>query len=169
MSLNSSDVLARLERLERSNRRMRLVCLASLSVPLLTLVGWQTANPVAEILRVRRLEVVDERGVPLVTLGKERTGDGGSVVLRDRLGEKRSWWQVGPNSGAFAILSEDKDDQKNATAGISVGPRKAEISLFSGNGAALSAGVRNEQPRLDLWSSQGKNLFGAPWTTNQKR
>jgi len=155
--------LARLERLERSNRRMRVFCALSLVAPLAAVVGWQVQEPVPDVLRAHRIEVVNATGVPMIVLSVDRTGDGGNVTLRDRLGEKRSWWQVGPGTAAFAMVSEGNQDAQNATVGLSVAPRKAELSLFSGNGAAVSTGVRNEQPRLDLWNAKGTSLFSAPF------
>lgn len=155
------DVLARLERLERSNRRLRWIAGLGFAFPLLAIAGWQSAVP--DVLRVHRLEVVDSRGVPYVTLAPERTGSGGSIVLRDQMGEKRSWWEVGPGTAALGMVSEDNADAHNSTLGFSVAPRRAEVDLIAGDGASLSASLKDEKPRLDIWSRDGKSLFGAPF------
>jgi len=150
----------RVERLEKKNRFLSLALGFCLSVPLLALAGWQAAP---DTLRVRRLEVVDERGVPLVTLAPTRNNEGGSIVLRDSAGERRSWWQSGPNSSALTLNSQTPDGQGDTTLGMAVGPKSAKMTMIGKSGSTLSAALENEEPRLDLWNAKGVLLFGAPW------
>jgi len=165
--LESSELLARIERLERRNRVLTRLCALTLAVPALALVGWQSVGA-PEVIRARRIEVVDERGVPLVTLGTDRTSDGGVVTLRDKLGEKRSWWQVGPGTAALTLNSDSADGTSDSTLGLSVGPKSSRMSLLSKDGASLSASMQGNQPKIELYNTRGGPLFIAPWTPAKK-
>ncbi len=154
------QLAARVERLERRNRFLSLGLAMCLSVPLLALLGWQSAP---ETLRVRRLEVVDERGVPLVTLAPTRNNEGGSIVLRDSSGERRTWWQSGLNSSALTLNSQTDVGEGDTTLGLAVGPKTAKLTMIGKSGSTMSASLENEEPRLDLWNAKGNLLFGAPW------
>jgi hypothetical protein len=157
--MESQELIARVERLERKNRMLTLMCGFCMLVPMLALVGWQNASDTA---RVKRLEVVDDRGVPLITLGAGRNGEGGSIVLRDSMGEKRSWWEVGPQSGAFTLNSAKGDGTNDTTLGLNVGPKTARMSMISQNGALLSANIQGDDPQVELYNSKGSTLFAAP-------
>jgi hypothetical protein len=128
-------------------------------MPLMAIVGWQNAS---DTVRVKRLEVVDDRGVPLITLGGARGNEGGSIILRDGLGEKRSWWEVGPEKGAFTLNSAKSDGTNDTTLGLQVGPKTARMSIISRSGAMLSANMNDDDPQLELYNAKGTTLFAAP-------
>lgn len=161
-SVDTSDLVARIERLERRNRRLTLLCLA---LPLLAVAGWTQAGPGS--LQVRRLEVVDERGVPLVILAPERGGVGGGITLRDANGERRAWFTSNPDGAALTMNREGKDGEGDSTLGLSVGPRNGRLSILSRNGAALSATMQGDQPKVELYNVKGAPLFVAPWVTKK--
>ena len=162
-TIETSDLLARIERLERRNRALTLACLV---VPVLALVGWHQAGPPA--LQVRRLEVVDERGVPLVVLAPERKGAGGGITLRDANGERRAWFTAQPDGAALTLNREGKDGEGDSTLGLSVGPRMGRLSILSRNGASLSANMQGDQPKVELFNTKGAPLFVAPWVTGKR-
>jgi hypothetical protein len=155
-----AELLTRIERLEQKNRRLTLACAVCMLVPGLALVGWQNAN---DTVKVKRLEVVDDHGVPLITLGATRGNDGGSIILRDAQGEKRSWWEVGPEKGAFTLNSAKPDGSNDTTLGLQVGSKNARMSMISKNGAMLSANMNGDNPQLELYNSKGATLFMAPF------
>ncbi|MEA2554175.1 MAG: hypothetical protein QOJ65_2351 [Fimbriimonadaceae bacterium] len=159
------DLTLRVERLERSNGRLKLMCAASLALPIIAIAGWQDARPsVPDMLRVRKLEVVDSKGVPMVTLGTGRNSEGGTVTLRDKNGERRAWWTASPEGSNLALMKEkDPSMDGSNTAGLSVSQSSAEMNLIGPKNGMLSATVRDDQPRLDLWSPKGASLFAAPW------
>ena len=139
MSPDPSEIQVRLSRLERQNRWLTLFCCISLSVPLFAIVGWQTAKDAgqssSDVLKVSRLEVVDSHGVPLVTLGADRASEGGMIMLRDKLGEKRTWWQAGPRTANLTFSSEDTQGENDTTLGFTVGPDLAKILLIGKSGS----------------------------------
>lgn len=160
-----NDLVARIERLERRNRILTLLFGASLGFPLLAVLGWQATTPIQDVVRAKRIEVMDDKGVPVVQLGVERSGDGGSITLRDKLGERRSWWQVGPGTAAFTLNSanEDSTESGNSTLGLSVDPKNSKLALIGPGGSLLTAGIGEDQPRIELWSVKGLNLFQVPF------
>lgn len=162
-SVDTSDLVARIERLERRNRRLTALLLA---LPVLGLIGWTQAGPAS--LQVRRLEVVDERGVPLVILAPERGGIGGGITLRDANGERRAWFTANPDGAALTMNREGKDGEGDSTLGLSVGPRNGRMSILSRNGASLSASMQGDQPKVELYNAKGGPLFVAPWVTPKK-
>ena len=166
-SMEQDQVLARLNRLEQKNRVLTVLCALSLSVPILSIAGWQSVKgdsaPPADVLRVKRLEVVDARGVPLVTLSPDRLSEGGMITLRDKLGEKRSWWQAGPGTSQLTLSSEDAQGQNDNTLGFTVGPDSSKVLLIGKSGAMISAEMSKDGPHLDLLNQTGKSLFSAPW------
>jgi hypothetical protein len=158
MQEDSTAMVRRIEKLERSNRTLMA---ALIGLGLLGVVGWRT-QPTPEALKVSKLEVVDGRGVPMVILETGRKGEGGQITLRDSLGEKRGWWQVSPD-GSSLTMSAESGSENASTAGFGVTPKSARVSLISPKGASLSAAIEADQPRLDLYNPAGKVLFGAPW------
>ncbi len=153
----SSDLLIRIERLERRNRLLTGLLLA---MPLLAIVGWRQSIP--SNLQVRRLEVVDARGVPLVTLAPERAGIGGSIVLRSANGERRGWFSATQEGAALTLNREGKDGEGDSTLGLTVGPQNGRMNIVSRKGSSLSAGVQNDRPKVELFDSKGTSLFVAP-------
>ena len=155
----------RVERLERANRRLTTLCGGCLLLPILALCGWQeTGQPIPEVLRVHELQVVDQRGVPMVTLATGRSEEGGAITLRDKNGERRAWWISNPAGSSLALAKEkDPKVEGSNTAGFSVSQSSAEMNLIGPGNGMLSATVRDDQPRVDLWSAKGKSLFAAPW------
>lgn len=154
---NVDELVARVERLERRNR---ILTGALLFLPLLAAIGWvQTDN----VLRVKRLEVVDDHGVPLVTLSADRLEEGGMITLRDKQGEKRAWWQAGPGTSSLTLNSEGQDGTGDSTLGLTVGPKRSGVSMISKGGASLNAGMQGDNPKVELYDGKGHPLFVAPW------
>ncbi|CAN5452343.1 hypothetical protein BH11ARM1_BH11ARM1_16060 [soil metagenome] len=148
---------ARITRLERQNRVLLIVCLA---LPIATLVGWKSQS---DTIQAKRIEIVDDHNVPLVILEKSRTGEGGSIILRDKNGEKRSWWEVAPETGALTLNSAKADGTNDTTLGIQVGPGNARMAIISKAGASLAATMEGDNPQLEMSSAKGSSLFSAPW------
>jgi hypothetical protein len=154
----TSDIELRLARLERRNRWMGIGLMA---MAVLAAVGWRQAGP--ERVQVRRLEVVDDRGVPLVTIGAERGAVGGAITLRAANGERRLWLSATNDGAAIAMSREGADDGGDTCAGLSVGTDRARLSLLGSGGASLSAAVESDRPKVELFDKKGASLFVAPW------
>jgi hypothetical protein len=158
--VESHELIARIERLERRNRYLTLACGLCLSIPLLAIIGWQSPSDTA---RVKRLEIVNDKNVPLITLDASRTGEGGSIIMRDSQGEKRAWWEVAPEKGAFTLTSAKPDGTNDTTLGLQVGPKNARVAIISKNGALLSSSMEADTPQIEMYGTKGNVLFAAPW------
>ena len=100
----------------------------------------------------------------MVILSTGRSHECGSIVLRDKLGERRGWWNSNSDGSSLALSTEGPQGEEGAsTAGFSVAGGTAEMNLLGLNGAMLSASVKEHEPRLDLWGLNGASLFSAPW------
>ena len=146
----------RVARLERANRR--LLALWGLTLATAFAVGFQKTT---DVVRARRFEVVDARGVPLAILAAGRTEGGGELILRDRDGERRANLTAEPGSASLG-LQGGKADDPSGTAALRSDANGAALGLL-GARASLTATVRRDQPRLSLTDARGKEAFGAPW------
>ena len=104
------DLERRLLSLERSNRRLRLAVGALSTFALLATVGWRSApTPPADLLRVRRLQVMGRNGTAEIELRADAPNDGGSIVVSDAYGQPKAelstqhrgaWLQIGETTDA---------------------------------------------------------------------
>lgn len=146
-STTSQDHNSRLDALERSNRRQRFL-IALLALALAVLVMSQTAPTLAQaqqgnsqILTVRELRVVDERGVERVRVagklpdpiirGKRlpRQGAVSGILIYDADGDERGGYVTNQNGDAFLSL-DAKDNQQ--TLFIANRDGGANMSVWSG-------------------------------------
>lgn len=146
----------RVARLERANRR--LLTLWGLTLAVASAFGFQRAT---DVVRARRFELVDARGVPLATLAPGRTEGGGELTLRDRDGERRVNLTAEPGSASLGLQGGRADDP-SGTAALRSDANGAALGLL-GAKASLTATVRRDQPRLSLTDARGKEAFAAPW------
>jgi hypothetical protein len=164
MTAEHQNLLQRVERLERSNRRLGLVSAACLLVPALALLGWRQAPTIPDVIQTHKLEIVDQHGVPLVTLNGGRNDEGGAVTLRDKDGERRAWWTASPDGSNLGLVKErDIKTEGSYTVGMSVAANAAEVNLISPANGMSSMTVRDDKPRIELWGIKGNSVFAAPF------
>lgn len=91
---------ARVRKLEKSKRRLVITCFG---LAALTLVGLlQRSTPVAEVLRARRFQVVDDSGLVRIELRHDSTETG--LFMRDAAGDTRlGAAQFAHGGGGFAL------------------------------------------------------------------
>ncbi len=164
MNTDNTQLIARIEQLERANRRLMLAAISGMIAPVLVIAGWKQAPTVPDVLQAHKLEIVDQHGVPLVTLNTGRNDEGGAVTLRDKDGERRAWWTSSPDGSNLGLVKEhDPKKEGSYVAGMSVGATAAEMNLISPQNGMLSATIRDDKPRLDLWGIKGNSVFAAPF------
>lgn len=120
--------------------------------------GFQTAS---DVLRARRIEVVNAKGVPLAVLGPARNDAGGELILRDREGERRANLSV-EVGGASLGLQGGRIDDPTGTAALHADATGAALGLLGARASATVA-VRKEKPRIATTNAQGRETFAAPW------
>ena len=147
---------ARVARLERANRR--LLALGGVALAALVLLGAQT---VGDVVRARRFELIDDRGVPLAILAPARDGAGGELTLRDREGERRASLRAEPDAASLDLQGGRPDDPAG-TAALRADGQGAALGLV-GAKASVIAEVRKERPRVATTDARGRETFAAPW------
>jgi hypothetical protein len=164
--MDSIDTLSRrLDRLERENRNLRRLGLAGCGiVSCFVLAAWRSArvDPM-DTLQVHKLEVLDPRGVPMITLSPTRNNTGGSIVLRDNSGDKRSWWETDAGTARIVFESPTGKADERTIAGLATMPGKAQMSLLGASGSSVLNTVQNDRPSVTIQDSAGRSLFSAPW------
>ena len=162
---SSNDIAVRVARLERENRNLKRAALIGAGVmSCLLLAAWRTPQAnVTDTLQVHRLEVVDSRGVPMVALGLTRNGAGGSIVLRDSTGDKRSWWETEMGQSRIVFESPTGKGEQRTVAGLSTTPERSQLSLIGPMGASIQSYVQGDRPNMSLQDTNGRQLFTAPW------
>ncbi len=153
----------RIQRLERTNRRLCWVAAVGVAFPVLTLAGFQQTDTV-DLVRAKKIEVVDSRGIPFITLEPTRANDGGSITLRDGSGDRRAWFTSGVGTARLGMVSGD-EDSPTSTLGLNVEPKQSHVSLSSGR-ASANTSVDEEQPHLELIGHEGRPVFYAPVRTS---
>jgi hypothetical protein len=161
----TDQLAARLDRLERENRLLRRIGLAGCGfLSCLVLGAWRSAKVEAmDTLQVHRLEVLDSRGVPMITLAPTRGDAGGTIILRDSSGDKRSWWETDAGAARIVFESPTGKTDERTIAGLSTVPGKAQISLLGTSGGSFLGVVQSNRPSITLQDPSGKPLFSAPW------
>lgn len=147
----------RLLRLERANRR--LLALWGLTIAAALAMGAQTVTN--DLVRARRIELVNEHGVPLAVLAPSRSGNGGELTLRDRDGERRAYLTVEPGSASLGLQGGKADDPAG-TAAVRADGDGAVMGLV-GSRASATVSVRKDHPKLATTDAKGRETFTAPW------
>ena len=159
---DQQDLMLRVSKLERQNLLLKIVGVAIVAT--FGLAGWRFSAPTKfDAIQVRQLEVVDGHGVPVVTLTSTRNDSGGSIVLRDQSGDKRSWWESDAGSSRMIFQSPEPSGEGATIAGMSVVPGRAQISLLGAKGASLMESIQADSPSIAITNSNGATVFAAPW------
>ncbi|HWD40560.1 MAG TPA: hypothetical protein VG944_17055 [Fimbriimonas sp.] len=152
----------RVRRLERANSRLRTVSVLGCLCFAAALFGFKTQGP-ESLIQARKLQIVDNQGVPVVTMEPGRQG-GASIVLRDESGDRRVWITSEGGTSRLGMICGDEDSPK-ASVGLSAEASQATLSL-SGGKATGSMSVRGQKPSVELVGDNGQTLFVAPWRKN---
>ena len=142
--------------LERTNRLLVGACAC---FALLLVYGFQNEGP-SDLIRTKRLEVMDDKGVPVVTLAPSRSG-GGELVIRDESGDRRAWLTSGKGAARLGMLS-GTEDSPTSSVGFGVEPNHARLAL-AGSKATASVAVDVEAQSVELSAPDGHVLFSAPY------
>lgn len=153
------------ERLERLEGRMRVVMTGwVLSVAVFVLLGvtaQQTASQ-PEVLRARRIEVVDAAGRQRIGLGVAADGIS-HLSLRDAGGQIRTMLGVAPDGSGSALGFHDAAGEIRAVLGIAPdGMTWLTLRDAAGQMRLRLAVFPDGSPRLTLHDAAERVLFRAP-------
>jgi hypothetical protein len=129
MNDRNGAVSSRLNQLEKSNRRMKLLGLAAFSV--IAMGATQNSSNVPDLVRAQRFQVVDNRGNVLADLGTFGDKHHPNLIIYDSKGVLRAAIGIdanSDNSGASAF--DHKGVLRATTAMTETGPSKGTSGNF---------------------------------------
>ena len=164
--------MCELTKIQRLEWKVRLLTFASiLSVLIIVACGWTFRQQQSDMLRVRQIVIVDEKGTERVWIGapvpdpiiqgqrQKRSGPVSGIILLDAKGNERGGYVTSDGSGeVFMSLDSEKTQETLFLANPGGG---SHLSIFDGQGNLARIGVLNNQPTL-LLRRAGNTLFEQP-------
>ncbi len=166
--------MGELTKIQRLEWRVRVLTFALiLSVLIIVACGWTFRQQQSDVLRVRQIVIVDEKGTERVWIGapvpdpivqgqrQKRSGPVSGIILLDAKGNERGGYVTSDGSGeVFMSLDSEKAQETLFLANPGGG---AHLSIFDGQGNLARIGVLNSQPTL-LLRRAGNAVFEQPQT-----
>jgi len=163
-----------LTKIQRLEWKVRVLTFASiLSILIIVACGWTFRQQQSDVLRVRQIVIVDEKGTERVWIGapvpdpivqgqrQKRSGPVSGIILLDATGNERAGYVTSDGSGeVFMSLDSEKAQETLFLANPGGG---AHLSIFDGQGNLARIGVLNSQPTL-LLRRAGNAVFEQPQT-----
>lgn len=150
------DIEARIEKLERTNRRYRHGIVALLSC-VIALGAFAMDDGIPDVVRARRFEVVDTSGMTLAEVGSDATG---GRVVTVRRGGGGAMLFTNDQGGAIGLLSPDGKVPFRAgvspMGGLLVLTNRADQFVMMAAADDSSAGA------MVLFDKDGRELWHAP-------
>ena len=137
----------RLSALERQTRYLKIYAGIASTALLLTLYGFHSAQ-VQDEVRTKKLQIVDDQNVPLITLEGGRMG-GGSIVIRDSTGERRAWLTAEQNAAQLGMVSGDPESP-TASVGLDVAPNHAHLGVLGAKASSSISARRSPRKPFGL-------------------
>src|SRR5262245_11013385 len=164
--------MSELMKIQRLERKITLLTFGwLLSLLIVVACGWTFRQQPPDVLRVREVVIVDEKGTERVWIGapvpdpivqgqrQKRAGPVSGVILLDAKGNERGGYVTSDGSGeVFMSLDSEKAQETLFLANPGGG---AHLSIFDGQGNLARIGVLNNQPTL-LLRRAGNTLFEQP-------
>ena len=150
-------VVARLEKVEQQNRRLKTVGIVVLALAVAGMVMGQ-AMPRARIVEAEGFVLKDGAGkvrAKLYVVGK----DGPGLALLDENGKDRAWLGVGKYGPRLTVYDENGKDR----VGLGVSKYGAGLTVYDENGKDRAwLGVGKYGPRLVQYDENGKTIWSTP-------
>jgi hypothetical protein len=169
MEVLAVSELTKIQRLEHKIRFLTFGWLLSLLI--VVACGWTFRQQQSEVLRVRQVVIVDDKGTERVWIGapvpdpivqgqrQKRSGPVSGVILLDAKGNERGGYVTSDGAGeVFMSLDSEKAQETLFLANPGGGPH---LSIFDGQRNLARIGVLNDQPTLVLRRA-GNTVFEQP-------
>ena len=161
--MSETELIQRLERLERAHRRLKGFALAALLLAT-SLVTIYATQPVPQKITAHGFDVVDDSGRARVSMGMPSGRP--SVWLRDAQGKMRVMVMISPDDAGIDVL----DAQEEPRAALTVNPNgKSYIGLLgpgSGESGVYMTTAASGSPQIRLTDPQGfEMVLGSTKTT----
>jgi hypothetical protein len=153
--MSNTELVERLERLERDNRRLKGFAIAALALAVALTTIYAT-QPVPQRVTAHEFDVVDSSGRARVSMGMA-LGEP-SVSLSDAQGKVRAEMSIGPSGGPSICLT-DAEGQPRVSMGIA--SRNVFISIYdaAGNGRASMGFSPSGGPVIGVSDAQDKSAI----------
>jgi hypothetical protein len=151
----------RIEKLERQNRRLRWTVTGFVGLGVAALIMGQAAAPSAEdlekvdVVRARRVEVVDKDGRPVVSIGLTATGTG-MITTMDGRGRKAVMLGATANGEGVVATMNRKGEELVKLGATTTG--EGVITTSDGKGHKLiEIGVTTKnEPKIYTFNEKGE-------------
>jgi hypothetical protein len=153
--MDGRSMEARVARLERECRRWRLAGVVAVGI---ALVAGAAQKP-PDVVRARRLEVVDDKGRGRVVL--EAADDVTGMVLKDRTGRPAAWLGLYDDDSPALNFLRAGDGELVACLRLMNG-RTPGLFLVGQDGREAYMAVPKSGPTLQMKGAKGEVLFRAP-------
>jgi hypothetical protein len=161
-----------LERMERLERKMRVMFLMFVAVVMaVVVVSVKAQSGARDVLRVRRLTIVDENGTDRIVLGAplpdpvvngrsvKRSGAVSGLAVLDAKGNERAGFATADSSGEVFIGLDSETGQEVLFLANPKGG--SHLSIFDSNRNLVRIGVLEGKPTL-LVRQKGETIFEQP-------
>jgi len=155
----NATIEERLNRLESSNRKLRKTIFCFLLM-VCALACCAFVQPVSEVVRTKRLEVIDPKGNVVALIRYNEAFAGGLVQVRDRYQHRRAWLYATPQGGGFVTVSAE--DPNAAVARLSTHRDGAFVSTSSGQKSAskgVIVGAKNDEAYVQMMEGRKGRLI----------
>lgn len=164
--MNTSDVIKRIEHLERTNRQWKLVCAGLLAVGVLLIgVSKSTAQQPSEqtmkALRVQELVLVDGKGKDRAVLSTKTNGSA-MLAFKRQNGSNAAVLGVF-NTGSGLLAFDDQAAQNALVLGYTSDGKFPLLQMHKGSNMAVDLSLDEKgNAGLVLKNRSGKEQFSAP-------
>jgi hypothetical protein len=141
-----ADFAARLARVEKSNRRLRLALgavVVAASAGVLGAAAMQDSRAVVDEVRARRLVVIDSAGTPTIALGLVEDGATG-IEIRGSNGKPAVLLRASKGASGLTFLS----DEATISLGVLGGNVRAALEMVKGVFGRSSGSPETQQYRV---------------------
>ncbi len=152
-------------RVERLERWMRIVVVGSvLSVAVFMLLGVAAQQTVSqsEVLRARRIEVVDTTGRPRMVLALSPQDGSPALVMLNAAGRTRVSLAILPRGASGLVVSDAAGRERISLSSVPSGGAGLALLNVTGGTRAMFTTLPSGPPVLVLYNAEGGVLFQAP-------
>jgi hypothetical protein len=128
MSERSEYLIQRMEKLERSNWRMKLLGIAAVAV--LSIGATQSQSKIPDVVQAKRFQVVNGNGKVLVDIGPFGDKDHSVVAIFDRKGVLRASIGITDSDNAAVVAYDHTGTVRTASVAVESGTFKGNSGHF---------------------------------------
>jgi hypothetical protein len=166
MAMTDTELVRRLEKLERDNRRMKRAGIAILAL-IAGLVAVAATRPVPGVIQAREFDAVDRTGNIRVKMGVG--SEGTALTLYDGSGHSEAGLAIPTNGQWPAVWLSDGQDKAKAQMNVAWGNPQIWLEGPQGQGQVFLGVSPSDSPTITLSDAQGfKMQLGSTQTVTER-